>query len=64
LALALGILSLPIALSVQAALTNQSKLVLNGIDGVRVGMTVSEASRAVEMQAEDKPNPDCYIKSG
>jgi hypothetical protein len=60
LALALGILSLPIALSVQAALTNQSKLVLNGIDGVRVGMTVSEASRAVEMQAEDKPNPDCY----
>jgi hypothetical protein len=45
---ALGILAFSIALYVAAqdSLTNQSKLSIDGINNVRVGMTVLEASRA------------------
>jgi hypothetical protein len=48
---ALGILSLSIALYVaaQGTLTNQSKLSIDGIGNVRVGMTVSEASREADI---------------
>lgn len=64
-ALAFSILSPSIALSVHAPtiLTDQSKLATNGIGGVRVGMTVSEAARAAGVQLvgeADKSNPGCY----
>lgn len=45
----------------QAKLTNQSKLNLNGIGGVRVGMTVNEATKAAGIKlVGDTPNNSCY----
>ncbi|MGI8503863.1 MAG: hypothetical protein ACR2LR_22425 [Hassallia sp.] len=45
----------------QAKLTNQSKLTLNGIGTVRVGMTVKEATRAAGTKlVGDAPNNSCY----
>ncbi|MBW4611834.1 MAG: hypothetical protein KME21_00835 [Desmonostoc vinosum HA7617-LM4] len=45
----------------QIKLTNQSKLFINGIGQVRVGMTVSQASQAAGTRLiSDPPNNDCY----
>ncbi|MDF5734097.1 MAG: hypothetical protein PUP92_40545 [Rhizonema sp. PD38] len=46
----------------QAALTNQSKVVINGIDTVRVGMTVAQASKAsgTRLVPTSQPNNSCY----
>jgi hypothetical protein len=45
----------------QAKLTNQSKLNLNGIGAVRVGMTVNEATKAAGTKlVGDAPNDSCY----
>lgn len=45
----------------QAKLTNQSKLTLNGIGTVRVGMTVKEATRVAGTKlVGDAPNDNCY----
>lgn len=45
----------------QAKLTNQSKLFLNGIGQVRVGMTVSQAAKAAGTKlVGDSPNNSCY----
>lgn len=45
----------------QAKLTNQSKVTLNGIGTVRVGMTVKEATRAAGTKlVGDAPNNSCY----
>lgn len=55
--------SLTTALSAQARLSPQSKLSLSGIDNIRIGMTVAEASRAggVPLVGEDdNQNPNCY----
>jgi hypothetical protein len=42
-------------------LTNQSKLVINGIGSVRVGMTVSQAAKASGRRLiGDRPNNNCY----
>ncbi|BAY77207.1 hypothetical protein NIES25_36670 [Nostoc linckia NIES-25] len=45
----------------QTKLTNQSKLFANGIGQVRVGMTVSQASKAAGTRlVGDPPNKYCY----
>ncbi len=45
----------------QAKLTSQSKLNLNGIGTVRVGMTVKEATKAAGTKlVGDVPNDSCY----
>ncbi|MFN6536895.1 MAG: hypothetical protein RM021_011050 [Nostoc sp. EkiNYC01] len=45
----------------QTKLTNQSKLFTNGIGQVRVGMTVSQASKAAGTQlVGEAPNKYCY----
>ncbi|MDZ8241719.1 MAG: hypothetical protein RMZ69_32060 [Nostoc sp. ChiQUE01a] len=45
----------------QTKLTNQSKLFTNGIGQVRVGMTVSQASKAAGTRlVGDPPNKYCY----
>ncbi|MHC5830930.1 MAG: hypothetical protein ACYT04_86985, partial [Nostoc sp.] len=45
----------------QAKLTNQSKLFINGIGQVRVGMTVSQAAKAAGTQLiGDSSNNSCY----
>ena len=45
----------------QTKLTNQSKLFINGIGTVRVGMTVSQAAKAAATQlVGDSPNNSCY----
>lgn len=46
----------------QAALTNQSKVVINGIGTVRVGMTVAQASKAAgtRLVSTSQPNNSCY----
>ncbi|MCF4970071.1 hypothetical protein [Nostoc sp. CMAA1605] len=48
----------------QTRLTPQSKVSINGIGPVRVGMTVSQASQAAGVRfAGDKPNNSCYYVS-
>lgn len=49
---ALVLASLPLA--AQAQLTEQSKVMLNGIGQIRVGMTVAEAERAAQVQLVEK----------
>ncbi|MEH1870216.1 hypothetical protein [Nostoc sp.] len=45
----------------QAKLTNQSKLFINGVGRVRVGMTVSQAAKAAGTKlVGDAPNNNCY----
>lgn len=45
----------------QTKLTNQSKVVINGIGAVRVGMTVSQAAKAAGTKlVGDVPNNNCY----
>ncbi|MBH8572303.1 hypothetical protein I8752_04500 [Nostocaceae cyanobacterium CENA369] len=45
----------------QAKLTNQSKLFINGIGEVRVGMNVSQAAKAAGTRlVGDSPNNSCY----
>ncbi|MBG1269390.1 hypothetical protein [Nostoc sp. WHI] len=45
----------------QSKLTNQSKLFINGIGPVRVGMTVPQAAKAAGTQlVGDPPNNNCY----
>ncbi|MEH2160872.1 MAG: hypothetical protein V7K38_07440 [Nostoc sp.] len=45
----------------QAKLTNKSKLFINGIGEVRVGMTVSQAAKASGTKLPgDSPNNSCY----
>lgn len=45
----------------QAKLTNQSKLFINGIGQVRVGMSVSQATKAAGTKlVGDSPNNSCY----
>jgi hypothetical protein len=45
----------------QAKLTNQSKLFINGVGQVRVGMTVSQAAKAAGTKlVGDAPNNNCY----
>ncbi|MEH2251132.1 hypothetical protein [Nostoc sp.] len=60
--LTLAVSSLTVSTVVaQAKLTNQSKLFINGIGQVRVGMTVSQAAKAAGTQlVGDPPNNSCY----
>ncbi|MEH2399496.1 hypothetical protein [Nostoc sp.] len=45
----------------KAKVTNQSKLFINGIGEVRVGMTVSQAAKAAATKlVGDPPNNSCY----
>ncbi|BDI19586.1 hypothetical protein ANSO36C_53880 [Nostoc cf. commune SO-36] len=45
----------------KAKLTNQSKLFINGIGAVQVGMTVRQAEKAAGIQlVGDSPNNNCY----
>lgn len=45
----------------QAKLTNQSKLAINGIGPIRVGMTVSQAAKAAGTRlVSDPPDNNCY----
>jgi len=45
----------------QAKVTNQSKLSINGIEAVRVGMTVNQAAKATGTKlVGDSPNNSCY----
>ncbi len=46
--------------SAQTKITNQSKLAINGIGSIRVGMTVAEASRAGGTKLIGKIEPNCY----
>jgi hypothetical protein len=50
---------------VRSELTNQSKLAINGIDAVRVGMTVKEASKSAKTTLvrgkEDQGNACYYV---
>ena len=50
------------AVLAQAKLTNQSKLVINGIGAVRVGMTVSQAAKAagIQLVGDSPKNNSCY----
>ncbi|MEH1937038.1 MAG: hypothetical protein V7L14_25715 [Nostoc sp.] len=49
------------AVVAQAKLTNQSKLLINGIGQIRVGMTVSQAAKAAGTKLiGDSPNNSCY----
>ncbi|MHC5821381.1 MAG: hypothetical protein ACYT04_37285 [Nostoc sp.] len=58
--LALSCLTIGTVLA-QAKLTNQSKLFINGIGQVRVGMTVSQAAKAAATKLiGDSPNNSCY----
>jgi len=58
--LALSCLTIGTVLA-QAKLTNQSKLFINGIGQVRVGMTVSQARKAAGTQLiGDSSNNSCY----
>ncbi|MEH2372693.1 hypothetical protein [Nostoc sp.] len=58
--LALSCLTIGTVLA-QAKLTNQSKLSINGIGQVRVGITVSQARKAAGTQLiGDSPNKSCY----
>ncbi|MEH1839935.1 MAG: hypothetical protein V7L20_14485 [Nostoc sp.] len=58
--LALSYLTIGTVLA-QGKLTNQSKLSINGIGQVRVGMTVSQASKAAGTKlVGDPPNNNCY----
>lgn len=60
LTLALSCLTIGTVLA-QAKLTNQSKLFINGIGQVRVGMTVSQARKAAGTKLiGDSPNNSCY----
>ena len=48
----------------QTKLTNQSKVYINGIGSVRVGMTVAEASKAAGTKLVGEPGPDtpsCWL---
>jgi hypothetical protein len=48
----------------QAKLTHQSKVFINGIGPVRIGMTVSQAARAAGTRlVGDSPNNTCYYVS-
>jgi len=48
----------------QAKLTHQSKVFINGIGPVRVGMTVSQAAKAAGTRlVGDSPNNSCYYVS-
>lgn len=47
----------------QAKLTNQSKVYINGIGSVRVGMTIAEASKAAGIRLRKngyEPNASCF----
>jgi hypothetical protein len=45
----------------KAQLTNQSKLFINGIGAVKVGMTVPQAAKAAGVRlVGDSPNNNCY----
>lgn len=58
--LALSSLSVGIVIA-QTRLTNQSKLFINGIGTVQVGMTVSQASKAAGTKlVGDSSNKSCY----
>ena len=48
------------ATSAQTKITNQSKVAINGIGSIRVGMTVAEASRASDTKLVGKIEPNCY----
>lgn len=48
------------ATSAQTKITNQSKVAINGIGGIRVGMTVTEASIASSTKLVGKGEPSCY----
>lgn len=58
----LGISSLTVGtVLAQAKLTNQSKLSINGIGAVKIGMTVPQATKAAGTKlAGDRPNENCY----
>jgi hypothetical protein len=60
--LTLAVSSLTVSTVVaQIKLTNQSKLFINGIGTVRVGMTVSQAAKAAGTKlVGDSPNNSCY----
>ncbi|MHC5775125.1 hypothetical protein [Nostoc sp.] len=60
--LTLAVSSLTVSTVVaQAKLTNQSKLLINGIGGVRIGMTVSQAAKAAGIKLiGDSANNSCY----
>ncbi|MEA5602076.1 hypothetical protein [Nostoc sp. UHCC 0252] len=65
--LSLGIVTLFLSslsvgiVTAQTRLTNQSKLFINGIGAVQVGMTVSQAAKAAGTKlAGDPPNNNCY----
>jgi hypothetical protein len=58
--LALSSLTVGVVIA-QTQLTNQSKLVINGIGPIRVGMTVSQAEKAIGKRLTgDVPNKYCY----
>ncbi|ACC80062.1 hypothetical protein Npun_R1351 [Nostoc punctiforme PCC 73102] len=60
LTLAVSFLSVSTVVA-QAKLTNKSKLSINGIGEVKVGMTVSQAAKAAGTKlAGDSPNNSCY----
>ncbi len=48
------------ATSAQTKISNQSKVAINGIGSIRVGMTVAEASRASGTKLVGKGEPSCY----
>lgn len=48
------------ATSAQTKITNQSKVAINGIGSIRVGMTVAEASIASGTKLVGKGEPSCY----
>jgi hypothetical protein len=58
----LAVTSLTIGtVSAYAKLTNQSKLLINGIGSVQVGMTAPQASKAAGIKlVGDAPNKNCY----
>jgi len=65
--LTLGIVTLAVSyvtvgtVIAQAKLTNKSKLSINGIGSVQVGMTVSQAAKAAGTRlVGDAPNNSCY----
>ena len=61
-AVTLAVFSLTVSTVVaKVKLTNQSKLFINGIGAVRVGMTVPQAAKAADTQlVGDPPNNSCY----
>lgn len=48
------------ATNAQTKITNQSKVAINGIGSIRVGMTVAEASKASGTKLVGKIEPGCY----